>query len=171
MTSSHNGKTPTDLLTAAEYQALVEMCPLMIWRSDTSKKCNYFNRVWLDFTGRTLEEEMGDGWAQGVHYDDLARCLDIYVSSFDQRVPFEMEYRLRRFDGVYRWIFDRGVPFANEDGTFAGYIGSCVDVTSRFEAQQALYEATQKELTALRALISICSYLVDPETARTMELG
>ena len=108
----------------------------MIWRADLEKKCNYFNKVWLDYAGRTMAQEYGDGWAEGVHPDDFDRCLRIYVSSFDQRVPFEMEYRLRRHDGVYRWIFDRGVPYTDDHGEFLGYIGSCVDVTERIEAEE-----------------------------------
>jgi PAS domain S-box-containing protein len=169
MHSAHagNGQQPRGPLSCAEYRLLVEQSPIMIWRSDTSKKCDYFNHVWLDFTGRTMEEERGDGWAAGVHPDDLERCFNIYVASFDLRVPFEMEYRLRRFDGVYRWVFDRGVPFTNDDGIFAGYIGSCVDVTERVDAQHALDEAAQKELNALRDLLSICSYLAERQPRRT----
>jgi PAS domain S-box-containing protein len=127
---------PDGRLTAAEYRPLVEHSPVMIWRSDRSKKCDYFNRVWLAFTGRTMAEELGDGWAEGVHPDDLERCVEIYSSSFDERRPFEMEYRLRRHDGVYRWIFDRGVPYTDDRGDFLGYIGSCVDVTDRREAEE-----------------------------------
>jgi PAS domain S-box-containing protein len=159
MNAAHRSNDLPDRLSSAEYGMLVEQAPLMIWRADRSKMCDYFNRVWLDFTGRTLEEESGEGWAQGVHPDDLERCLEIYVASFELRIPFEMEYRLRRFDGVYRWIFDRGVPFVNDDGMFAGYIGSCVDVTERVVAQNALCEATEKELAAVRGLLSICSDL------------
>jgi PAS domain S-box-containing protein len=123
-------------LSGTEYRLLVEHSPVLIWRATPDKKCDYFNQVWLDFTGRTLEQELGDGWAEGVHPDDLARCFEIYVSHFDLRKPFEMEYRLRRFDGVYRWIFDRGVPFSDDRGEFQGYIGSCVDVTERLEGEQ-----------------------------------
>src|SRR5690348_5304765 len=125
------GEASPEQLTAIEYRLLVEHSPVMIWRADVNKKCDYFNHTWLEFTGRALAEETGDGWATGVHPDDLARCFDIYVSNFDQRVPFEMEYRLKRHDGVYRWILDRGVPYRDDHGSFLGFIGSCVDVTER----------------------------------------
>ena len=139
-------------LTAIEYQLLVEHSPVLIWRADLNKKCDYFNKVWLDFTGRTLEQELGDGWAEGVHPDDLDRCFKIYVSNFDARQPFEMEYRLKRHDGVYRWIFDRGVPYTDHHGEFLGYIGSCVDVTERREGEQAKLDiaAEQAAFVAVR---------------------
>jgi PAS domain S-box-containing protein len=121
-------------LSADEYRLLVEHAPIMIWRSGTDGRCDYFNQPWLDFTGHTLEEERGDGWAQGVHPDDLARCLETYRAAFQRRETFEMEYRLLRSDGEYRWIHDRGVPIITH-GAFAGYVGSCVDVTARVRAQ------------------------------------
>ena len=101
----------------------------MIWISGTDKLCTFFNKGWLAFTGRTMEQKLGEGWAEGVHPDDLERCMKTYVRSFDQRVPFQMEYRLRRADGEFRWVFDSGVPRFEPDGAFAGYIGSCTDIT------------------------------------------
>ena len=146
------GTGSTAQLTAIEYRLLVEHSPVLIWRADLNKKCDYFNEVWLDFTGRTLEQELGDGWAEGVHPEDLDRCLKIYVTNFDARQPFEMEYRLRRHDGVYRWIFDRGVPYTDDHGEFLGYIGSCVDVTERREGEQAKLDiaAEQAAFAAVR---------------------
>jgi len=132
-------------LSETEYRLLVEHSPVLIWRATPDKKCDYFNQVWLDFTGRTLAQELGDGWAEGVHPDDLGRCFEIYVSHFDRRKPFEMEYRLRRYDGEYRWIFDRGVPFADDRGEFQGYIGSCVDVTERREGEQRSRELAAEQ--------------------------
>jgi len=125
-------------LPPEQYRLLVESSPVMIWRAGLDAKCDYFNETWLAFTGRTVEEECGDGWAEGVHRDDLDRCVGIYRDHFARRAAFEMEYRLRRHDGVYRWIFDRGVPFADEAARFAGFIGSCVDVEQRVQAQAFL---------------------------------
>ena len=145
-------------LTFSEYAILVEQAPIMIWRAALSMECDYFNDVWLAFTGRTLAQERGNGWAEGVHADDMARCLAIYTEHFERRVVFEMEYRLRRHDGVYRWIFDRGTPYFDDSGAFLGYIGSCIDVTDRVEAQAALKEAKEREIDQLRGFIPICSY-------------
>ncbi|HEU4496805.1 MAG TPA: ATP-binding protein, partial [Flavobacterium sp.] len=92
------------------------------------KLCYFFNKGWLDFTGRTIEQEMGNGWAEGVHPDDYDRCLEIYTSSFDAREPFYMEYRLRCHDGRYRWISDKAVPRFTPDGVFVGYVGGCMDI-------------------------------------------
>jgi PAS domain S-box-containing protein len=127
----------TTALSATEYRLLVEHSPVMIWRSGADAQCDYFNDVWLEYTGRPLEEEVGEGWTEGVHAEDLERCVGHYTEHFRRREAFEMEYRLRRHDGVYRWIFDRGVPFTSEAGEFAGYIGSCVDVDERRQAQAA----------------------------------
>jgi PAS domain S-box-containing protein len=135
-----------DVTRAAErdseqhFRLLADAAPLSIWMSGTDKLCTFFNQSWLAFTGRTMEEEMGEGWAAGVHPDDLDRCLKTYSTEFDARSEFTLEYRLRRYDGEYRWIVDRGVPRFESGGTFLGYIGSCVDVTDRKLSEQALAE-------------------------------
>jgi PAS domain S-box-containing protein len=113
-----------------EFRLLADNVPVMIWRSDVSRMCDWFNKPWLDFTGRTLEQEIGNGWADGVHPEDLGRCLAVHTASFERREPFSMEYRLRRHDGVYRWLLDNGRPF-ERDGAFAGYFGSCIDMTEQ----------------------------------------
>jgi PAS domain S-box-containing protein len=118
------------------YQAVTDASPVMIWMSGKDKLCYYFNKGWLDFVGRTLEQEAGNGWTENVHPDDFDRCLQHYVSNFDARRPFEMEYRMRHRIGQYRWIFDRGVPRYKPDGTFEGYVGACLDIHDRKEAAE-----------------------------------
>lgn len=143
-------------LTKNEYQTLVEQAPILIWRARPDALCDYFNERWLSFRGRTMKEEFGNGWAEGVHPDDFERCLKIYLDNFSARKIFEMDYRLMRYDGVYRWIFDRGVPFYTEKGEFAGYIGSCIDITEKYEAQEALKAAQEAEINNLQGLLPIC---------------
>jgi PAS domain S-box-containing protein len=113
------------------YRTLADSGRALVWTAGTDKLCNYFNSVWLGFTGRTLEQELGNGWAEGVHHDDLQRCLGIYAGAFDRRSSFSMEYRLRHYDGEYRWILDDGCPRYDANGTFTGYIGHCLDITDR----------------------------------------
>jgi len=111
------------------FRNMADTAPVLIWVAGPDKECTFFNEGWLTFTGRTMEQELGKGWADGVHPDDLDRCWATYSSSFDGRCNFQMEYRLRRADGEYRWVLDKGVPRFEPGGVFAGYIGSCVDMT------------------------------------------
>lgn len=127
----------------ARFRAMADTAPVMIWMSDPARLCTFFNKPWLDFTGRTLEQEMGNGWSEGVHPDDLGRCLDVYVTSFDARKDFTMEYRLRRRDGEYCWILDTGVPRVGDDGAFLGYIGSCIDITDRRQVEEKFRRALE----------------------------
>jgi PAS domain S-box-containing protein len=120
------------------FRLVANTAPVMIWMSGPDKLCNYFNKTWLEFTGRPFEAELGNGWAEGVHPEDLKACLDTYIQAFDRRESFSMQYRLRRYDREYRWLLDIGVPRSNPDGSFEGYIGSCIDVTDRRLAEEAL---------------------------------
>jgi PAS domain S-box-containing protein len=120
------------------FRTMADSAPVLIWVAGADKLCNYFNKVWLEFTGRNIEQEMGNGWAEGVHPEDLPRCLETYVAAFDARQKFTMEYRLRHFDGEYRWLVDNGVPRYDDQDTFMGYIGSCIDITERMQVEQRL---------------------------------
>jgi PAS domain S-box-containing protein len=113
------------------FRFLVDCAPVMVWVSGTDALGNYFNKTWLEFRGRTIEQELGNGWAEGLHPDDRDLCIETYLKSFSARQPFRMEYRLQRHDGEYRWVEDTGVPRYEEDGTFAGFMGSAIDVSAR----------------------------------------
>lgn len=130
------------------FRLVANTAPVMIWMSGPDKLCTYFNQPWLEFTGRSIESEMGSGWTEGVHAEDFERCMDTYTQAFDQRESFQMEYRLRRYDGEYRWTFDLGVPRWNADGSFAGYIGSCLDVTESKRANEALSSVSRRLIEA-----------------------
>jgi PAS domain S-box-containing protein len=130
------------------FRLVANTAPVMIWMSGPDKLCNYVNQPWLDFTGRSLEAELGNGWSEGVHPEDLKDCLDIYTRSFDLHESFRMEYRVRRHDGEYRWVLDVGVPRLNLDGSFAGYIGSCLDITDNKLAENALADVGRRLIEA-----------------------
>jgi PAS domain S-box-containing protein len=133
------------------FRLVANSAPVMIWTAGTDRKCSYVNKTWLDFTGRPLEAELGDGWVEGVHPDDSNRCLQTYTAAFNQRQSFELQYRLRRKDGEYRWVLDDGVPRFNPDGAFAGYIGSCIDITERKLAEESLATIGRKLIEAHEA--------------------
>lgn len=120
------------------YLKFFENFPALIWRANTDKLCDYFNSTWLDFTGRTLEQEYGNGWAEGVHPQDFDRCLEIFVTAFDKREAFSMEYRLLHKSGEYRWIRDNGQPYYDLEDKFLGYIGSCYDITESHRYEERL---------------------------------
>ncbi|HXY47901.1 MAG TPA: PAS domain S-box protein [Terriglobales bacterium] len=136
------------------FRLVADTAPVLLWMSDTDKLCTYFNKPWLEFTGRSLESELGNGWAEGVHREDWQRCMNTYTQAFDRREQFQMEYRLRRYDGEYRWIFDIGVPRLNQDGSFAGYIGIALDVTERKLAEEKLREY-EKAVEGLEEMIVV----------------
>ena len=128
----------------SRFRIVADAAPVLIWMSGVDKLCTFFNKPWLEFTGRSMEQELGNGWAEGVHSDDLQNCLDVYTEAFDARQPFVMQYRLRRNDGVFRWVSDQGVARYDAQGRFAGYIGSCFDVTELVNKDAALRESEER---------------------------
>jgi PAS domain S-box-containing protein len=124
----------------ARLRNMADTAPMMVWASGPDKLCTFCNKGWLVFTGRLMEQELGNSWAASVHPDDFDHCFETYSSSFDARQSFEMEYRLRRADGEYRLVLDRGVPRVAPDGSFANYIGSCLDITDTRRAQEEAFD-------------------------------
>ncbi len=151
-------QSQTNALRESEirFRALADHAPVLIWMSGEDTLCNYFNKSWLDFTGRTLKQEMGNGWAASVHPDDLPACLDVYLNSFATRRPFVMEYRLRHHSGGYHWIVNHGVPRFGPDQAFLGYIGSCVDITLQKTTEKAL----ESHIARLKAFYTIAQAMV-----------
>src|SRR5437870_8871474 len=139
------------LESEVRFRTMANTAPVLIWMSGLDKLCTFFNKPWLEFTGRTIDQEMGNGWTEGVHADDLQRCLQIYTQAFDARQPFVMHYRLRRHDGEYRWISDNGVPRYDAQKNFDGYIGSCMDITELLSKEQALREFEERVRLASKA--------------------
>jgi PAS domain S-box-containing protein len=135
----------------SRFRNVADSAPVLIWMAGVDKLCTFFNKPWLEFTGRSTEQELGDGWAEGVHPEDLQKCLQVYIEAFDARQPFVMKYRLRRNDGEYRWISDQGVARHDAQGGFAGYIGSCVDVTELMKKEEALHEFEERVVLAAEA--------------------
>lgn len=133
------------------FRTMADSAPVLIWMSGPDKLCTFFNKAWLVFTGRPIEQELGNGWADCVHPDDLKRCTKTYETAFDRREQFIMQYRLRRYDGVFRTVTDEGVPRYGAKGTFRGYIGACVDITDSIEQKRALREIEERVTLATEA--------------------
>lgn len=131
------------------FKIIADSAPFALWISGLDKKCFYFNKCWLDFTGKTLDMEVGNQWANGVHPDDLDNCLDIYVSFFNARRPFKMEYRLKRYDGLYRWVLDTGHPRYSPSGEFMGFVGSCIDVTDMWFAHHEMVSYSKQQVSLI----------------------
>ncbi len=153
--------------TENRFKNMADVAPVLLWMSGTDGLCTFFNQTWLDFTGRSLAQEWGVGWAEGVHFEDFEHCMDTYLAAFNRRQVFEMEYRLRRKDGEYRWILDRGSPRYTPGGSFAGFIGSCVDITERKRLEEELRQAVR----ARDEFLSIASHeLRTPLAALQLQL-
>jgi len=133
------------------FRLMADAAPVLIWMSGIDKRCTWFNKPWLDFVGRPMEQELGNGWAENIHADDYDGCLKTYTTAFDTRRPFSMEYRLKRHDGEYRWLLDSGVPLYDADGEFCGYIGSCIDITDRRKVEESIAETIRHLKLAMSA--------------------
>ena len=157
----------------ARFFSMVNSFPSLVWISGTDGLYTFFNHAWLDFTGKNIEQELGYGWSEGVHPDDLQYCLDIYQSAFKQHQNFQIEYRLRRFDGQYRWLLDEGIPRFKPDGNFAGYIGTCIDITELKRAKEIKKDAENKALMLkeihhrIKNNLQIVSALLDLQSEQT----
>lgn len=128
----------------SRFRIMADSAPMLLWMADTDGVCNFFNQSWLDFTGRTHAQECNNGWATGIHPDDIQLRLSAYQSALAVRQEFQMEYRLRRADGEYRWLLDRGKPRFTPEGRFAGYIGSCIDISERKQIEDERQQAEEE---------------------------
>jgi len=162
------------------FSQLVDHAPFMLWAAGPDGLCTFFNRPWLEFRGRTMVQELGDGWTEGVHPEDLAACLETYQRAFAARQPFQMEYRLQRADGEYRWIVDTGAPRLAKDGQFLGYLGSCIEIREHRQAkaptplsarqiQVLVLVAEGKSTKEIGVLLNISYKTADSHRSRIME--
>jgi PAS domain S-box-containing protein len=137
------------------FKSLADSVPVMIWQTNLNRECVYLNKVWLEFTGQTLEQEVGKKFGKGIHPEDLSRTKEIFVKAFNEQQPFEIEIRLKRYDGQYRWLLDTGVPQFTSNGVFTGYLGICLDITERKQAaeQQRLHTTIVNQIN--EAIIGI----------------
>jgi hypothetical protein len=145
--------------TQARFQSMADTSPVMLWMTCENGQSNFFNQTWLKFTGRPVELEFGLGWMESIHPDDLPRCTQVFEEHLQSRTPFELEYRLRRYDGEYRWVMDRASPRFNQKGRFVGFIGSCVDITDRKRALEELNLAKEAAVEANRAKSNFLSMI------------
>ncbi len=162
----------------ARFRTMADSAPVLLWMSDPEGQCQFFNQSWLTFTGRRPEQEAGEGWTAGIHPEDLSSCLETYANAFALRQTFQSEYRLRRADGEYRWVLDTGIPRFMSDGSFAGYIGSCVDISDRREIERLKDEFVsvvshelRTPLTSIRGALGLLAGGVlqtQPEKAQRM---
>ena len=150
------------------FRAMADSAPVLMWMAGPDAQWTFFNASWLRFTGRTPAQELGTGWLEGVHPDDRQRCMGTYLAAFFARRGFETEYRLRRHDGEYRWMVDSGAPRTLPSGEFAGYVGSCIDMTPRRWAQQELARVNAQLQAVLDASHHVAMVATDPEGEITL---
>lgn len=167
---SHLNEERFEKESEQRFRDVADTAPVMIWVSAPDKSCTYVNKPWVDFKGSTLEKELGNGWLEGVHPEDIESCRETFFSSIDARRPFEMEYRLLRYDDQYRWIYDAGIPRFSSDGTFLGFIGSCIDLTERKESEVELKQA-HEELQQLKNQLEAENIYLQQELQLDENLG
>src|SRR5687768_13707205 len=144
--------TTTEQEPPDQLHVMAQHAPVLLWMSGTDGQCNYFNQGWLKYTGRTMEQEVGEGWAEGVHPDDRNFCVTTYLNAFREQRPFAMKYRLRRADGAYRWIYDEGGPLYGAGGAFAGYVGAAIDITWHVAVAADLHDSVGQLLAGGKIL-------------------
>jgi PAS domain S-box-containing protein len=132
-----------------QFRHLADAAPFLIWTSGTDAMRNFVNRAWLEFRGRTGEQEIGSGWTEGLHPDDRDLCIETYIKSFTTRQPFHLQYRLQRADGSFSWVEDNGTPRHQPDGTFRGYLGTVTDITDR---KRGIYTPDEESVRLVFAL-------------------
>ena len=153
------------------FRYMADNAPVLVWMSGTDKLCTWFNKPWLDFVGRPMEKEVGNGWTENVHPNDFNDCSRVYMENFDARQPFVMDYRLRRHDGEYRWITDRGVPLFDRAGVFSGYIGSCIDITDRKQAETELQGTATSLQESQKSLQALAGHLLTAQEEATQHIA
>jgi len=151
------------------FHELVDGAPLMIWISGADAMCTFFNRAWLEFRGRKIEQEMGNGWTEGLHPDDRNHCLETYLKAFSARHPFRLQYRVQRANGEYCWIENAGVPMIEPDSVFAGFMGIAVDVSDRWRRVFTPDEESVRIVFALTASLGISYKTADSHRSRVLE--
>lgn len=157
----------------ARFRVMADSAPVLIWVSGLDKGCTFFNKAWLEFTGRPLVQELGFGWTENIHPDDYEQCLTTYATAFDTRQDFALEYRLRRHDGAYRWVVDKGTPRLGSDGSFAGFIGGCIDITERKESEVILarYQLLSDQVRDIMLFMRLDGQIIEANAAAAEAYG